>query len=482
VAGLVASTDVTSPGQAHNFLRGGEQLSRYFAGRFGKEFAGGRHRVNLLQTAVLNTGSREQYGDYLSREAYTTGVDFDLNSRSRTYNMQGSFVGSVIDPEASATDPTVSGAKSFGTGGNLDLRKVGGKLHVGVTGRWMTAKLELNDLGFQERNDRISANAWLYRPINPEGKSKLLNRGELNLSLYRSWLYAGRTGYDRGTGAVAWSYGPGHGEFLNTEINSWFQFRDYREAWFGVVFNMEGTQRYETREGPLIREPTTFGGWLGGTTDSRRELTLRLEGTHIRDTAKNHSTEVGAGVKWNQSSAISHDLSLSFDNRVDETQYLETVDLLARPGGSGIGGYSYVFGRIHQQTADLTLRTNVLFSRNTSLEIYAQPYVTVGDYAEARELARADSYDLTPYLEAGYQSHDFDFSYASLNLNTVLRWEYRPGSTLYLVWTQGRTEYDQQSYHASAPGSFENDMRLGSAFGTEPQNVLLAKITYWFAL
>jgi hypothetical protein len=148
---------------------------------------------------------------------------------------------------------------------------------------------------------------------------------------------------------------------------------------------------------------------------------------------------------------------------------------------AGIGGVSYVFGRIHQQTASLTLRTNLLFSRDKSLEIYAQPYITVGDYSQLRELIRPDTYDFANYTASGRSPQDFNFSYTALNWNAVYRWEYRPGSTIYLVWTQGRQDYDQRNFHA-LPGSFRNNVRMGSLFGTEPENKVLGKITYWFAI
>jgi hypothetical protein len=140
---------------------------------------------------------------------------------------------------------------------------------------------------------------------------------------------------------------------------------------------------------------------------------------------------------------------------------------------------SYVFGDINQKTADVTLRSNILFSRNQSLEIYAQPFLTVGTYTRVRELIHADSYDLYPY--GFYNPHDFDFSYAAVNFNVVYRWEYRPGSTFYLVWTQSREEYDERQYMPTG-SEFNNKIGGGHLFGNEPENRILAKVTYWIAI
>src|SRR5262249_13431132 len=105
----------------------------------------------------------------------------------------------------------------------------------------------------------------------------------------------------------------------------------------------------------------------------------------------------------------------------------------------------------------------------------------VGDYAELRELIRPDSYDFAHYYVSSSAPRDFNFSYTAVNWNAVYRWEYRPGSTIYLVWTQGRSAYDQRNFHGPED-SFRNDIRAGSLFSMEPENKVLAKITYWFAV
>jgi hypothetical protein len=482
IAALVASTDITGHGQAHNLLKNGDRLSRYFVGRFGRQFNGGLQRFNLMGTAALNTANRDVFGDYASRKAYTSGLDFDLFSRDRAYNIQGSMISSIIDPEASATDSTINGARSYGSGGALDIRKVGGRWRAGVNGRWDSAKLDLNDLGYLQSPDEINFSGNITNIYNPEGKSKTWNQGNANLNFWRKWLYGGRQGFDINTGQEVWAYRRGHKEWGGAELNAWRQRRNYGEVWSGINFQVEGTRRYETRGGPLMREPETFGGWLGVKTDTRKSVVLHVEGNHFRDTSKNHDTDGIVQVQWNQSSAVNHDVTLNFHNRKDDTQYLSTVVSADHPGAQGIGGLSYLFGRIHQQTASVTLRTNLLFSRDKSLEIYAQPYITVGDYSEVRELIHPDTYDFIHYMDPSVDPRQYDFRYTAVNWNVVYRWEYRPGSTIFLVWTQGRSQYDERDFHSGAPGTFNNDVRAGSLFRMEPENKVLAKITYWFAV
>jgi hypothetical protein len=480
LAVLAAATDLTERGQAHNLFKNGARQSYYGVARLGRQFANGRHRFNLMGTAVNTLGSPERFGDYWSREAYTGGADWEMNFKNRTYRLQGSAVGSIVDSEE---NETLGGLpdKVYGTGGSLQFNKRGGKFYGGMSARWEHDKLRLNDVGFLSAPDEISTSAWLSKPMNQGGKSRMFNNGEVNFNFWRSWLYGARHGNDLTTGETVWAYGKGHPQFMGTNVNTWMQFRNYMEYWMGIEVMPEGTQRYETRGGPLISEPTTYGTWYGGSTDTRKDLTFNFDGNYYADTEKNFSTNFVLGSHWNQSSSMVHDLKLAFRYREDDTQYLETVSLTERPGGVGIGGQSYVFGDITQRTLDLTLRSSFLFSRTASLELYVQPFVTVGEYSRVRELATADTYDLVPYEEAGYDSHDFDFEYGSVNLNAVWRWEYRPGSTFFLVWTHGRESYDQRNFHA--PGeSFKNNLGTSALFNNEPTNTILAKFTYYLSL
>ncbi|MBU1698729.1 MAG: carbohydrate binding family 9 domain-containing protein [Candidatus Eisenbacteria bacterium] len=481
VAALYATTDITDAGKSHNIFKNGRETNHYAVARLGKEYNNGNFRFNLMQTAVNKTAAPLGDDDYATREAYTTGFDFDLNFHNRDWNVSGSYVGSIVDHEGIADDPDINSRQDYGSGATIGVFRGGGKLRGSAYGRVETGDLNLNDMGFLSAPDEISSGMWLGYNYNPDGESNLFNRANFNFNLNSNWLYESRTGYRAGTDEIAWTYGQGHPGFTTSNINGWMQFRNYREAWWGLSYNFEGTQRYMTRGGPLISEPTTWGGWGGVQTDTRKDLNCYAELNYFDDTAGNRSYTFNSALNWNQSSAINHHLDLRYNDRIDDTQYIETVDISERPGGVGIGGRSYVFGDLLQQTLSLTLRTNLLFARNQSLELYVQPYITVGDYRRVRELAKADTYDLTPYEEEGYDVNDFDFSYTAVNLNAVYRWEYRPGSTLFLVWTHSRSGYFERG-ESSNPHSFSNDLDAGNLFNNEPENVFLAKLTYWFAM
>src|SRR5678815_5370350 len=117
---------------------------------------------------------------------------------------------------------------------------------------------------------------------------------------------------------------------------------------------------------------------------------------------------------------------------------------------------------------DLTIRPTL------SLQLYAEPFVTAGHYTGVRELAspRARSYDARFRPYAGTLP-DADFNEKSFHSSVVARWEYRPGSTLFLVWTQGRDQSDRN------PGTFAPTRDFRDLFGARPDNTLLVKASYW---
>jgi len=492
LAGLVAGTDLTRDGQTHNFLKSGGCAAQYMVARLGKEFNQGNQKIRFMQTAVYRSGARAECGDAGSREAYTSGLDFELLFRDRQYSLAGSAVGSILAPEPLEGDPAMTAERRYGTGGHLSLNKHAGHFRGSIWGHWESDRLALNDIGFLSAPDEINAGLWCQYRYTPDGTSAVFHQGSFNLNLNGDFLYAGRTGYDLHTGERVWSYGRGHRANPNTNINGWMQLRNHAETWFGISFNPEGSQRYDTRDwvyredgsaaeipggGPLIDEPWTWGGWWGAHTDGRKELIVGCELNYYDDEARNVSRRFSADLEWNQSSALRHNLSASYRNRIDDTQHLANFE----NRGAGIGGVSYVYGVLHQEIVSLTFRSSILFGRNRSLEIYAQPYLTTGDYRAARELMRPDSYDLAPYAAEGFDVDGYDFRFAAVNFNAVYRWEYRPGSTLYLVWAHSRESWDQRS-EALPAGRFDDGLEADALFRNEPENTFLVKLSYWLPL
>ncbi len=107
-----------------------------------------------------------------------------------------------------------------------------------------------------------------------------------------------------------------------------------------------------------------------------------------------------------------------------------------------------------------------------SIQIYAAPFVSAGRYSDFKSLVdgRAASYaqEFAPFAYAGHP----DFNYRSFRTTNVLRWEYKPGSTLFAVWQQGREGVADR-------GTFDFSRAFGGVFSSPARNVFLIKWAYW---
>ena len=475
---LVAATDETEEGRAHNPFRDGDHKAVYSIGRFGKQFGGGMHSVNIMQTAVIR--DRSSFG-YPTRNGYVSGADFEFNFKDRMYRVTGSFVGSLVDPLPDPLTPDIDPDPSHGTGTRFELQKTSGKWRFALTTRHQGDQLDLNDLGYISDPDHYAVQGWVTRVFNADDNGQsFLRNASVHLRYYRSWIYAGRDFADPNNPTEAlWSYDRGHDLRQSLHLETDIYTRDCWGAWFGGNYNPESTSIYDTRwtpdyggRGPLMTSPENLDVWAGFHTDSRKDLTMHLAFSGSASSEGSNEFEVGSGISWVQSSRISHNLEAEYETRHDDAQWITNVD---NPGG-GIGDVSYVFAELDQEELDLTLRSSILFTRDSSLELYFQPYLTMGNYSNPRELSQPDSYDLQSY--AGLDPTEHDFSYGAVNVNVVYRWEYRPGSTFYLVWTHGRSSFDRRGNHAQ-PENFRNDLRTDPLFDNEAENRFLVKVSYW---
>jgi hypothetical protein len=175
-------------------------------------------------------------------------------------------------------------------------------------------------------------------------------------------------------------------------------------------------------------------------------------------------------------------------------QYLATVtDRTA----TNTFGSRYVFADINQTDVGFTTRFNVSFSPKLSLQVYAEPFFGVGQFGVPKEFARPGTFEFLQYgrdvgtiafnpftttytidPDGRGSAPPFDLAVEDFNskwlvAKAVWRWEWRPGSTLYLAWTQ-------QRYDESHPGDFSLARDFGSLLNAPADNVFLVKITYWF--
>ena len=135
----------------------------------------------------------------------------------------------------------------------------------------------------------------------------------------------------------------------------------------------------------------------------------------------------------------------------------------------------FIFGELESRVVEVGVRSTWAFTPGLSLQLFTQPFVTTGDFGAIKELARPRSYEFSPY--AGLEKNP-DFHRRALRFNVVLRWEYRPGSRLFVVWQQSR---DRDLDNVRDP-RFSPVGGLARAFSDDGESIFLVKFNRWFGL
>jgi hypothetical protein len=214
-----------------------------------------------------------------------------------------------------------------------------------------------------------------------------------------------------------------------------------------------------------------------------------LHGNHYKE-GWDDSWSARAAVEWKPGSRVSLRVEPQIEKIGTSSQYVDTFDdVLA----TNTFGHRYVFADLDQTTVSASVRLNWIFTPRLSLEVYAQPLISSGSYTGFKELALPKSYAFNPYPDptatddpdrivvdpdgagpvAGTEIDDPNFSLVSLRGNAVLRWEYLPGSTLFLVWTQNRSD-------SESVGKFQPGQGLDRLFNADGDNIFMVKVSYWW--
>ena len=283
--------------------------------------------------------------------------------------------------------------------------------------------------------------------------NKVFRRAFFNFNTFQTWSTAGLP--------------------TNLELNTNWHVQ-FGNQWWGHIGGNVGnfTSTFDDRQargGPAIRRSTDFSTWTGIELDQRNAITPYLfVGMYGGDEGHSKGHFINPSLDFRISSRFSGSLGANYDISVNDTQWNGNF------GDTGVDTTHYTFAHLDQTTFSLTSRMNFTASPTLSVQFYAQPFMTTGKFSNWRELAnpRAEKYDdrFKPYL--GGDPGGFDFT--QMRSNTVVRWEYRPGSTLFFVWQQGR------ELSSGEPGQFNFRHDIGDLFSLHPANTFLIKASYWF--
>jgi hypothetical protein len=212
--------------------------------------------------------------------------------------------------------------------------------------------------------------------------------------------------------------------------------------------------------------PGNVSAWAGLFSDERKPVSITLQMQASRNDQNFWQKSLSQGVRARLRSNLNVSLSVDYSLNHNDMQYVTKItDTHPR----------YILAHLDQNLISLTTRVNFALTPNLSIQFYGQPYITAGHYSRFREVVhpRAKHYAdrFAPYDFEGNP----DFNFKQFRSNLVLRWEYHPGSTLFLVWSQGRTDYANDSEF-----SFGRNFR--ELLQAEGNHVFLIKVNHWFSL
>ena len=232
-------------------------------------------------------------------------------------------------------------------------------------------------------------------------------------------------------------------------------------------------------------------------SDSRRAVVLSSNPQFQRGDDGAFQSRLNASARWKPMSNLSVSFGPSYTFARGSQQYVSSVD---DPANTAFFGRRYVLSEIVRKEASLETRVNMTFSPTSTLEVYAHPFIATGAYSgykeflaprqRAKHVYDAAKGEIAPIVSGGettgyriqpnasdpsfsFTIPNRDFDLRSLRGNAVYRWEYRPGSTLYVVWTQSREDYVPNM------GTFDYSRDREALFAAHPDNIFLVKVNYW---
>jgi hypothetical protein len=479
-----------------------EPATNYLAGRVRRDTRQGETQLGMVATAVNRDIRDAGLADDLRSAAYAAGVDLVHEWANRGWKTSSAFATSFIQgdapvilnaqesstrylqrPDAThlSVDPTAT--SMGGVYAMADIQKQSGSFRAGVATAYLSPGYEVNDLGFQTEAERFVLDTHFDWDHPRPG------------SYFRRWAIGG--GPD-----AKWNTA---GEQVHSHFNLNFNWQ-WLNYWSGSVRGAVRPASKDdrlTRGGPMARTPDEVQ-WSGSLrSDSRKAFSFAARfnvsnfssGSWGRSGSINFTYKSGEKLELQLSPAITRSYSAA--------QYVTSV---TDPFATSTFGKRYVFAPIDQTIVSVETRLNVTFSPTLTLQVYAQPLISRGDYGDLAEFRTPDTYRFSTYgddigtsvrqADGDYlidpdgpgQASEFTVSDRSFNLrsllgNAVLRWEWSPGSTLFVVWQQSRagrvqaSEFDETG--ALDVGVFDLGYDTKELFGLRADNIFLIKMNYW---
>ncbi|MEZ4896035.1 MAG: DUF5916 domain-containing protein [Saprospiraceae bacterium] len=464
-----------------------EPLTNYLVGRVQKDFNAGNTILGGMITSV-NRQINQVYLQYLPENALTGGVDFTHKWKNRTYefslsnyfsriqgsaesieSVQSSFVHNFQRPDQDYKILDPRKQELLGFGGKALLGKFSGKLRFMAAMAWKSPGLELNDAGYMPEADNLFEVIWVgYRVYKPY---KIFRNFSIN---FNQWQVSDFGWENLGLGG---------------NINLHTQFTNYWHLSTGMNINGQSLYTTALRGGPALLVPTTYNWWGYLSTNDQKPWQI---GWEFSQNWSQESYRKGyyqsLNFSYRPTKSLQTSVNAYFQKNINELQYIDQIPLGEQT--------RYLFGSIDQNVLGMSLRLNYTITPDLTIQYWGQPFIAAARYDALKYItnAKAATYnqrfhpygpnevftrdDQIEFHEDGtatsYSVGTPDFNFKEFLSNLVVRWEYKPGSVLYVVWSQTRSD-------AVSMGQFNLGQDLDNLFAIDARNIFLVKASYRFS-
>jgi hypothetical protein len=476
-----------------------EPLTNYFVARFAKDVRGGATVYKVMATSVRRDLANDPYmNERLSRHSEALGVSTEMWWSKRTYRLMAQLAGTQVIGDTAAIRRVKESQRHFfqrpDRSDTLDVRKP-----------WTS----MYGLGGFARMSKEQGHILWETSVNFRSRSfdnndiTILPQGEfvwMSANLFPLWTKP--TKWYRQLVLIAGAQQQYNldGDLTNRDYHLYGQMQTlgywgFSAFWIGSPTVLDDRL---TRGGPVVGRPGRDYFSLDVRSDNRKAVVgeLTLDGGCNRDGDCQRDASLSLELK--PKSNVSVSLGPSFSNSHSGVQ---AVARDSSNAGLGLYDWHYVFGQLERNEFGMNTRLNVTFSPTLTLELYVQPFISAGDYTSYNEFAATRTTKRLTYgrdigtivvtppsspggsntitLDADGPGPDSSFTFAdpsftvrSLRGNAVLRWEYHPGSTLFLVWTRSGATQESR-------GQINWNEDTSALFQGPSENIFMVKVNYW---
>ena len=468
-----------------------EPLTSYTVVRTFKNFDKNRFGLGVMGTSLIRQLRTENLQRDFRKNAFVGGIDgYVFLGKKRNWAVNGWLVGSYVSGSKEAITDLQQTPQHYyqrpdfkyesldttrtvlrGWTGRLMLNKEKGNYYLNTSVAVNSPGFESNDLGFHFKGNVINQHLVLgYRWFQP---GKVFRNANWFVANFRTFDFDGNKtseGYMSFFG----------GRFLN--YSGFFA----RAGYFLKTLDIT-----RTRGGPMMENPPGFFVGLSLSSDSRKDFELGISGNYGANRPGGWEYSVETRFNWKPGTQLNLSFTPRFYRDHAIAQWVTAID---DPAAAHTFGKRYIFAILDQKQISASLRLNYTFTPTLSFQMFFQPLLAAGTYSDFKELARPRSFDFIHYGQNGtsitpsdnqYEidpdgtgQHRFtlynpDFNFRSLRGTAVLRWEFAPGSTLFLVWTHDRSDVENQ-------GMFDVRNDFDKLLNADSDNIILLKLRYWW--